>query len=63
METYYTKVSVQADRWVASSEALGNDKPTIIIENEEVDANDGWVKSSDATSKVRYRLDEDCSCG
>jgi len=58
METYFTKVNVQADRWVAET-----DKPTIIIENEEVDANDGWVKSSDATSKVRYRLDEDCSCG
>ncbi len=58
METYFTKVNVQADRWVAEA-----DKPTIIIENEEVDANDGWVKSSDATSKVRYRLDEDCSCG
>lgn len=58
METYFTKVKVQADRWVAEA-----DKPTIIIENEEIDANDGWVKSNDATSKVRYRLDEDCSCG
>lgn len=58
METYFTKVNVQADRWVA-----GDDKPTIIVENEEIDANDGWVKSNDATSKVRYRLDEDCSCG
>lgn len=58
METYFTKVNVQADRHIVESE-----KPTIIIENEEIDANDGWVKSSDATSKVRYRLDEDCSCG
>lgn len=58
METYFTKVNVQADRWVAEA-----DKPTIVVENEEVDANDGWVKSSDAASKVRYRLDEDCSCG
>lgn len=58
METYFTKVNVQADRWVAEA-----DKPTIIVENEEIDANDGWVKSNDATSKVRYRLDEDCSCG
>jgi hypothetical protein len=30
METYYTKVDVQADRWVAEG-----DKPTIIVENEE----------------------------
>ena len=30
METYYTKVDVQADRWVAEV-----DKPTIIVENEE----------------------------
>lgn len=58
METYFTKVNVQSDRWVAEA-----DKPTIIVENEEIDANDGWVKSNDATSKVRYRLDEDCSCG
>lgn len=58
METYVTKVNVQSDRWVAEA-----DKPTIIVENEEIDANDGWVKSNDATSKVRYRLDEDCSCG
>lgn len=58
METYYTKVDVQADRYIVET-----DRPTIIVENEEIDANDGWVKSSDATSKVRYRLDEDCSCG
>jgi hypothetical protein len=58
METYFTKVNVQADRYI-----VGADRPTIIIENEEVDANDGWVKSNDATSKVRYRLDDDCSCG
>ena len=58
METYYTKVSVQADRYTVDTK-----QPTIVIENEEIDANDGWVKSNDATSKVRYRLDEDCSCG
>ena len=57
METYYTKVSVQADRYKVETK-----QPTIVVENEEIDANDGWVKSSDATSKVRYRLDEDCSC-
>jgi hypothetical protein len=58
METYFTKVNVQADRYIVEA-----DRPTIIIENEEVDANDGWVKSNDAASKVRYRLDDDCSCG
>lgn len=31
METYFTKVKVQADRWVAEA-----DKPTIIVENEEM---------------------------
>lgn len=31
METYYTKVDVQADRWVAEV-----DKPTIVVENEEM---------------------------
>lgn len=30
METYYTKVSVQADRYIVETE-----KPTIIVENEE----------------------------
>lgn len=58
METYFTKVKVQAYRYIVET-----DKPTIIVDNDEIDANDGWVKSSDATSKVRYRLDEDCSCG
>lgn len=53
METYYTKVKVQADRWVASSEALGNDKPTIVVENEEMTEEE----------LEKYRLDEDCSCG
>lgn len=31
METYYTKVDVQADRWVAEV-----DKPTIIVKNKEM---------------------------
>lgn len=48
METYYTKVSVQADRWVAEV-----DKPTIIVENEEMTEEEF----------KRYNLDEDCSCG
>nr|DAN56961.1 MAG TPA: hypothetical protein [Caudoviricetes sp.] len=48
METYYTKVDVQADRWVAEV-----DKPTIIVENEEMTEEEF----------KRYNLDEDCSCG
>ena len=31
METYYTKVDVQADRYIVETE-----KPTIIVENEEM---------------------------
>lgn len=56
METYYTKVDVQADRWVASSEAQGNDKPTIIIENEE-------MTEEEFNKRREGVLDEDCSCG
>ena len=48
METYYTKVSVQADRYIVETE-----KPTIIIENEEMTEEEF----------KRYNLDEDCSCG
>ena len=48
METYFTKVSVQADRWVAEA-----DKPTIVVENEEVTEEE----------LEKYKLDEDCSCG
>lgn len=48
METYYTKVDVRADRWVAEV-----DKPTIIVENEEMTEEEF----------KRYNLDEDCSCG
>lgn len=48
METYFTEVKVQADRWVAEV-----DKPTIIVENEEMTEEEF----------KRYNLDEDCSCG
>lgn len=48
METYFTKVDVQADRWVAEV-----DKPTIVVENEEMTEEEF----------KRYNLDEDCSCG
>lgn len=55
METYFTKVKVQADRWVASSEALGNDKPTIIVENEE-------MTEEEFNKRREGLLDGDCSC-
>ena len=52
METYFAKVKVQADRWVAEA-----DKPTIIVENEEM--------TEEEFNKRRGSLilDEDCSCG
>ena len=48
METYFTKVNVQADRYIVET-----DKPTIIVENEEMTEEDF----------EKYKLDEDCSCG
>ena len=48
METYFTKVDVQADRYIVETE-----KPTIIVENEEMTEEEF----------KRYNLDEDCSCG
>lgn len=48
METYFTKVKVQADRYIVET-----DKPTIVVENEEM-AEEGFK---------RYSLDEDYSCG
>lgn len=48
METYFTKVKVQADRWVAEV-----DKPTIIVENEEMTEEEF----------EKYKLDEDCPYG
>lgn len=48
METYYTKVSVQADR----SEVKCADV-TIVVENKEMTEEEF----------KRYNLDEDCSCG
>lgn len=48
METYFTKVNVQADRYIVET-----DKPTIIVENEE-------MKEEDFE---KYRLDGDCPCG
>ena len=51
METYYTKVKVQADRYLGEAE-----KPTIIVENEEM-TEEEFNKRRDGV------LDEDCSCG
>lgn len=50
METYYTKVSVQADRYIVETE-----KPTIIVENEEM--------TEEAFNK-RYGTNtgKDCGC-
>ena len=50
METYFTKVKVQADRWVAEA-----DKPTIIIENEE-------MTEEEFNKRREGLLDGDCSC-
>lgn len=51
METYYTKVSVQADRYTA-----GTKQPTIVIENEE-------MTEEEFNKRREGMLDEDCSCG
>lgn len=48
METYFTEVKVQADRYIVET-----DRPTIIVENEEMTEEEF----------KRYSLDEDCSCG
>lgn len=51
METYYTKVDVQADRYIVETE-----KPTIIVENEE-------MTEEEFNKRREGVLDEDCSCG
>lgn len=55
METYFTKIKVQADRYIVEvgSADASPMKPTIIIENEETTEEE----------LEKYRLDEDCSCG
>lgn len=50
METYFTKVKVQADRYIVET-----DKPTIIVENEEM-TEEEFNKSREGM------LDGDCSC-
>lgn len=50
METYFTKVKVQADKYIVET-----DKPTIIVENDEM--------TEEEFNKMREGiLDEDCSC-
>ena len=48
MDTYYTKVSVQADRSEVKCAEV-----TIVVENKEMTEEEF----------KRYNLDEDCSCG
>ena len=48
METYYTKVSVQADRSEVKCAEV-----TIVVENKEMTEEEF----------KRYNLDDDCSCG
>ena len=58
METYFTKVNVQADRYivgVGSADAAPM-KPTIIVENEE-------MTEEEFNKRREGILDEDCSCG
>ena len=51
METYFTKIKVQADRYIVET-----DKPTIIVENEE-------MTEEEFNKRREGVLDEDCSCG
>ena len=51
METYYTKVDVQADRYIVET-----DRPTIIVENEE-------MTEEEFNKRREGLLDYDCSCG
>ena len=50
METYFTKVNVQADRYIVET-----DKPTIIVENEE-------MTEEEFNTRREGLLDGDCSC-
>ena len=50
METYYTKVDMQADRYLVETE-----KPTIIVENKE-------MTEEEFNKRREGLLDGDCSC-
>ena len=57
METYFTKVKVQADRYIVGvgSADASPMKPTIIIENEE-------MTEEEFNKRREGLLDGDCSC-
>lgn len=50
METYFTEVKVQADRYIVET-----DRPTIIVENEE-------MTEEEFNKRREGLLDGDCSC-
>lgn len=50
METYFTEVKVQADRYIVETES-----PTIIVENEE-------MTEEEFNKRREGLLDGDCSC-
>lgn len=50
METYFTEVKVQADRYIVDT-----DKPTIVVENEE-------MTEEEFNKRREGVLDEDCGC-
>ena len=50
METYFTEVKVQADRYIVEAE-----KPTIVVENEE-------MTEEEFNKRREGMLDVDCSC-
>lgn len=58
METYFTEVKVQADRYIVEvgSAAASPMKPTIIVENEE-------MTEEEFNKRREGVLDSDCSCG
>lgn len=51
METYFTEVKVQADRYIVET-----DRPTIIVENEE-------MTEEEFNKRREGLLDYDCPCG
>lgn len=51
METYFTEVKVQADRYIVETES-----PTIIVENKE-------MTEEEFNKRREGLLDYDCSCG
>lgn len=59
METYFTEVKVQADRYIVEAE-----KPTIIVASCLKHALDNEEMTEEEFNKrMEVVLDEDCSCG